>query len=67
MRERARATPHNKENQERGKGEKKKKRKKKGERKKLAHLTLPFTLADSPQELPAIFKECKTLLKEKAR
>lgn len=64
MRERARATPHNKENQERGK---KKKREKKRERKEPAHLTLPFTLADSPQELPAIFKECKTLLKGKAR
>lgn len=64
MRERARATPHNKENQERGK---EKKREKKRERKEPAHLTLPFTLADSTQEHPAILKECKTLLKGKAR
>lgn len=63
MRERARATPDNKENQERGK-EKKKRQKKEKRKEKIADLTLPFTLTEPRRErAQQSFRECKTLLK----
>lgn len=66
MRERARATPHNKENQERGKGKKKhpEKRKEKG---KKAASALDSAIYLGESWLTALFKECGTFLKARAR